>query len=323
MTDDVSEERIDPETLAAFLEGALPAAERGRVMRIIAESPEAYSQFIEAAAVQRELAGNASPAVPAETSISRSIGDRPSVTRRRRAWYVAPFLVAAGITGLVVVRRIGNETTPGSIAFVQDTRLVRPGAGGVATRLGESWDQPAWSVVRGGSTNLGDRARAFRAGVRYAELEVAAQAADSGAMTHLSESLAQTAGTIDAGAPLAAQFRELARSRTVAERAARARAAEQLRALSHASAWFDAGAWIETARLAIAANQLVLLAPSGNGIAELKRIVAVLESSPGQRAESLPVVDALRPLLSGRNWSVEDKDSLSRILAAAMAAGAR
>jgi hypothetical protein len=323
MTDDVRGERIDSETLAAFLDGALPPAERARVMRVLAESPEEYSQFVEAAAVKRDLVIDASPAMPPETSALQASSSRSRATRWSRARYIVPFLVAAGFTGLIIVRRFGTDAAAGSIAFVQDTRLVRPGSGSVATVLGEAWDQPGWSVVRGGGVNLGDRASAFRAGVRYAELEVAAKAADSAAVMRLSEPLAQTVGGIDAGAPVAAQFRELARAPDFGGSARRARAAEELRSLSRASAWFDAGAWTEMARLALAANQLSLFAPNGKAIAELQRIVGALESSPEQRSAASPLLDALQPLLSGRNWSTGDRDSLSRILQAAMVAGAR
>ena len=45
----MSDERIDPEMLAEFLEGRLAPAERERVLQALAESPEAYADFIEAA----------------------------------------------------------------------------------------------------------------------------------------------------------------------------------------------------------------------------------------------------------------------------------
>ena len=302
----MSNERIDPETLASFLEGTLPPAERARVMRVLAESPDAYAQLVETAAVAREL----TPVVPI-------------ASKRRAAWYIAPSLIAAGLIGILVAPRLKNEAAPNVIALAQDTRLVQSGSGGIAARLGATWDQPAWSVVRGGGADLGERARAFRAGVRYAELEVAANASDSASAVRAAESLAEVAGTLDAGAPVAGQFRALVGSSAFGGRLARARAAEQLRSLLNAPGWFDAGAWTETARLAVAANQFAFFAPGGKSIGELKAVIRVLESSPSQQVESSRLVDALRPLLDGRPRSAADRDSLTTILEAAMTAGAR
>jgi hypothetical protein len=300
----VSDEQVDPETLAAFLDGTLAPGDRAKVMRVLAESPEAYADFVDASAVHREL----QPAKP---------------IRHRGVWYFAPLLLAAGVVGLLVVRRGHDAAVPGMIALAQTTRVVAPGAGGVAASLGDAWDQPGWSVVRGESMGLGERARAFRAGARYAELEVAAQAVDSAAARRLATILAETAGGVDAGTPLAAQFRVLADAPSLGGSGARERLAEQLRTLLRMHAWFDIGAWTETARLAVAANDLAFFSPSAPAIPELRRIIGTLESSPEQRAAASGVVDALRPLLSGRSWSVNDKSTLSGVIAAATAAGAR
>jgi hypothetical protein len=154
-------------------------------------------------------------------------------------------------------------------------------------------------------------------------LEVAAQARDSAAVARASESLARTAETVDAGAPLAAQFRELARSREFGGETDRARAADQLRSLLRAVEEFDAGVWTESARLSLLANRLDFFAPKSASTSELKRLLAKLDTASTQSGVTSPTPAALRPIASGRAWSVADKDSLSRLVDAAIAAGAR
>ena len=311
--DAVSDERIDPETLAAFLEGGLAPAERERVMRALAESPDAYADFLEAAAVARELDPQSSVAA-VEIGASAKPKGTPVVPiaakRRGTRWYVAPALIAAGIAAVVVVRLNNDGAGVRSVALAPSIQLVRPGSGSVAATLGDGWDQPRWSVVRGGESGVGDAARAFRAGARYAELEVAAQAGDAAAVARASESLARTAETVDAGAPVAAQLRAFAGD------SARTRVADQLRSLLGAVNEFDAGVWTESARLALLANRLDFFAPQGEPISELKRLIATLDSTS-------PTVAPLRAIAPARTWTAADKDSLSRLVDAAIAAGAR
>ena len=165
----MSEERIDPETLAAFLEGGLAPAERERVVRALAESPDAYADFIEAAAVAREVDADADAPVAPATVVPINASKS-----RRTSWYLGSVLLAAGIAAIVVAKRGPASATDAGTAIMlaQATHVVPVHSGAVATILGESWDQPPWSVARSGESGAGDAARAFRAGARYAEMEV-------------------------------------------------------------------------------------------------------------------------------------------------------
>jgi hypothetical protein len=189
--------------------------------------------------------------------------------------------------------------------------------------FGERWNQPSWSVVRGGEGVLSPHARAFRAGVRVSELEAATQAADSQAVSQTTEAIAQLAAPVDAGGPVAARYRELATSGAV-DRAARQSTARQLRTLLGAATLFDLGAWTEMARLALAAQRLDLLAPEGAAIAELRRISRLVESaSVEEQSIAAPVLRALEPFRSGRKWSREDIGNLLAAVDAAIGAGAQ
>jgi hypothetical protein len=309
----VSDERIDPETLAAFLEGGLAPAERERVMRALAESPEAYADFTEAAAVARDVDVTANTPLEPATVVPIQ-----AAKARRTSWYVAPILLAAGIAAVVVVKRGAGvgANTGAAIMLAQATHVVPGPSGAVTTTLGESWDQPPWSVARGGESGAGDAARAFRAGARYAEMEVAVRAADSAATTRLAETLARAAESVDAGGPIAAQLRDVRVTTTAADRA---RVAARLRSVLGASATFDAGVWTETARLSLLSNRLDFFGPENLPMTELRRLIMELEKSPSEAS----LADALRPIASGRNWSEAGKGELAAAIDAAIAAGAK
>ena len=51
VTHPLTNQRIDPETLASFLDGTLPDAERERVLESLAQGGEAYDDFVEARAL--------------------------------------------------------------------------------------------------------------------------------------------------------------------------------------------------------------------------------------------------------------------------------
>lgn len=333
----MSDERIDPETLAAFLDGTASPEEREGVLRTLARSREAYASFIEASAIHRELAGEApavAPAAPvaattaplaASVEPTRSSARETAKARWFRQWYVTPALLAAGIAAILIVRAIaGPGTGQDMIQLAQATSLTQErGSGALARGVGDLWDQPPWSVVRGSEPNLATRTAAVRSGARYAELEAAAQAADSTAVSRSSESLAQLLSTVEGAAPIAASVRDLARSPEFGGRAQRAAIAGQLRSLLDAEDWFDLGVWAETARLAVAARDTVFFDPSGRAVLELRRILGSHDATSTNDADWAPVVDALRPLDTGRAWTRDQLAEAGRAIDAAISTAAR
>jgi hypothetical protein len=325
----VSDERIDPETLAAFLDGTASPEEREGVLRTLARSREAYASFLEASAIHRELVAEApavAPAAPVVASIEPPRTPAREVANARwfRRWYVTPGVLAAGIGAILVVRMIGGPASQGAIDLAQATTLTQErGSGALARGLGATWDQPPWSVVRGSESTLGARTGAVRSGVRYAELEAAAQAADSAAVSRSAESLAQLVSTVEGAAPIAASVRDMARASDFGGPAQRAAIAGQLRSLLGAEDWFDLGVWAETARLAVAARDTAFFDPSGRAASELRRILGSHGGTSVDNTDWAPVVAALRPLETGRVWTRDQLADAGRAIDTAIAAAAR
>jgi len=311
----VSDERIDPETLAEFLEGRLSPAERERVLHALAESPDAYADFIEAAAVDRAVAEErASPKLEGQASPARAV--IPINTRANRAWrYAVPALIAAGVVAIFFLRRGREADAGGMIVLAQATHVVPAGSGSVASKLGDLWDQPQWSVSRGGDNAATDKARAFRAGARVAELEVAAQAGDSTAVRRIAGFLAAILASAQVGTPTISQLKDL----SMPGPAARAEVANQIRSLLGAPVNFDAGVWTETARLAFAADRRDYLSGATGDLTGL--ILKLQEDSAASSNSSL--VSALQAIASAQSTTPSDRVLLRRLVDYAIATGAQ
>ena len=318
----MTDERIDAETVAAFLDGRASPREREAVLLALTRSKEAYADFLEAAAVHRELTGASVPAPSLGEPKHESTGAPSGIAWRSSRWRFVPLLAAAGIAAVVVGRLSTGERAPRAIQIVQQTRLTSDSGPGVLAFLGDSWNQPGWSVSRGSDAAASTRARAFRAGARYAGLELASQVADSAAVIEATRSLTQLLDGIEAGAPMASRFREFASRPDFGGSAPRAEAAAQLRSLTGAEVWFDLGAWTEAARLSVAARQVRFFAPDGGASGELRRIARALTTGTSREdPEVRAVIGALAPLLEERAWSDHDlpllNDTINTVIVAA------
>ncbi|MGH2349309.1 MAG: hypothetical protein ACRDFT_07595 [bacterium] len=269
-------ERIEPETLAAFLEGRLEPGERDRVLRIIAEHPEAYEVFADAAAAVADMA-------------DERRGIAPIAARRGRPrWrWMIPAAAAAGLAAIALWPR-GERPLP--LALASRLRIVEvPGDGSLAARLGAEWDQPGWSVTRGEGTSLLESDRVFRLGARATDVELAIRARDSSAVVSLGEETARLLAGVEGGAAAAGLYRALTASGVRTSLADRYQAVEAIRALTNGSPWFDLGAWVEAARVALAAGQRAFLV---NEAGELRRLQARLLDMPNG-GEAAALLDEL------------------------------
>ena len=332
----MSDERIDPETLAAFLEGRVSPEEREAVLRTLARSKEAYASFMEASAIHRELADSSpisagAAVVPPPAAPDRLVAGSVGGTAREAAnarWFrprrFAPILIAAGFFAILIARGGTRRAAEDeAIRLAQGTTLTTDRGSGTLTRtLGDTWDQPPWSIVRGGETTSADRALAVRAGVRFAEFEIAAQLADSTAATSSAQSIAQLLSNTEGAAPIAATFRDLASAPSFGGRSQRATSAGQLRALLGTPDWFDLGVWAGTARLAALAGDTAFFAPGSRGTSSLRRL---LEGHTGNQAsdEWRPVVNALQPVLMDRVRRRDELAEVGRAVDSAIAEAAR
>lgn len=275
------EKAIDAETLAAFLDGRLSAAERADVLRQLARSPDDYEWFIEAAGIQRDL--EADSLVTPITSARSKLG--------RMRWPAA-LLAAAAIATLLIVP-ITNSSAREPWQLLQAGSLVGAGGNGsLDAALGAGWDAQPWDVVRAG------RARAlpasqveFRAGVYAADLHLALQAADRQAAGPAASRLLDVLGQVDASGPIAAAITELsARANPGATRSGELLA--DLREFLGNSAWYDLGVWIEQARLAAQSGNTGFF--SSEAKATLSDIIDDLELGPPARTRADTLQSILR-----------------------------
>jgi hypothetical protein len=256
----VNHARIDEETLAAFLDGNLPPAERASVLREIANNPESYSEFLDAASVA--AAANADIATGAERTPRRW---------RRSTVFAGTLLAAAGIAAVIFVPR--NRTID-TVDLMQRAQLASAtGAGSVNTSLGSDWDRPGWSVVRGSEVSAVSAGTAARVGARVAQLEYAAAASDSLAWQRIAATLADLVTSIEGASPVAQQLR----AGRMLGGEQRATVARQLRDLSGAASAFDVGVWLETARLAAASGRSDYFRTDGDARASLQHVTTAIE----------------------------------------------
>ena len=276
--------RIDSETLAALLDGKLEAAERDRVLRILADHPEEYEVFADAVGALRAMES----ALTAGSALPRVIPIEGA--RRSRRWLLGGAAIAAAALVGVAVSRLGKSKIFSPIAVAAGIDLgVGSGDGSLASKLGDSWDQPGWSVTRGSGQELIESARAFRMGVRATDVEMAIKAKDASALKLVGAELVELASGVEAGGPAAALYQRVLDEGVPASDDDRRQAADAIRGLTGESPWFDLGVWAEGQRL-------LERSPSGQSTRDtrraLQRVIGRFQSA------TVGDVDAVRPLLT-------------------------
>ena len=323
--------RIDPETLASFLDGTLPAAERERVLEALAQGGEAYDAFVEARALlDARLAGEGASVAPQlrppspTRSLIAAVRKPNAPWRSRTGVAVGGLLAAAGIAAILVLGRGPTAGTPALLAV----HSVSDGLSAVTdleARLGASWNQPRWTALRGTTESFSDRAYAFRLGVRYAQFSVALSATDTRFKQPVSGALAELAARDETGAPVALRVEQLARSsdpRAAADE--RSRVASELRALTSNPNWFDLGAWSESARLAATSGDRTFFGDERPTMRALSGIVAGLERQrDDERATVDSIVEPLRRLSRRGGGSLADLSTVATVLDSVVARGGR
>lgn len=291
--------RVDPEVLAALLDGTLPAHERDEVLGRLARSPADYEAFVEAVSVLRELEDESGAApvplappplslVPPPSPPAREI--RPARRRLPGAKLWLP--LAAVLAGVMVVPRLLADPAPLELLDGR-TLVLEPGDGSIES-LGGEWNQPGWSVKRGGGAPYAEQHRDFRIGVRLAELDVALEAGDAQAVQRVEPELFSLFSQVSASGLAVDEYRrasERASRQGPGGEEERARALANLAALLRHSPWLGLGIWMEQARLAALAKQPRFFTASASGALE-KLTDRVAEQQGGDA----PLVQRLRSL---------------------------
>ena len=301
----LNSERIDPETLASFLDGTLPDAERERVLEALARGGAAYDDFVEARALLDKAAadegvpqpGFGVPIQASETDVARP---KPNVWwRSRRPWAIAAVLAAASIVAVLVLNRpASSDSASSALLAVQSVSDSMAGVTDLDARIGAPWDEPRWTVLRGSEESFNAQAYSFRLGVSYARFRVVLSAQDSRFRRQVSSALARLAARAETGAPVAVRIEQLAMSSAAQPHQEELlRVASELRGISAPASWFDLGVWTESARLAAKAGDLAFFDSRSPTMSGLPGIVGALGPVPTNDRNAVEgIVNQLRRL---------------------------
>lgn len=267
----MSEQRIDPERLAALMDGRVDDAERAALIARLASDPELLAIYADAVAASAEATA---PALTVSTA---------TAPRRRSA--VRWIALAAGVVLLVgipaILRRSASETsTFGDPA--QFVALLSPRDRG----LPSDWNGTPWSATRSISIVASPSARAVRVGARIVDLELSSRRPDSAAAL-IAGDLAALVGDMPGAAPIAVTYLKLASGQTVDS--ATLTATRAATAALVGAAGVDLGAWVESARIAAAAGDTAFFTRDSALPARLKQI-----SDPAATTAITTIRSALR-----------------------------
>lgn len=181
---------LDPETMAALLEGRLEGDKRAEVMALLARSREARELVAEAAAV---LAEGGEAAVHPEGGAADPVVVASAWWRRTRVMLplAASVLLALGVA-LPRVR-------PGGALGSGDVPALVPIAPGEVAALA---DPPgSWSRTRGGGRPVTSTPDAFRAGYRMVDLARAAAAGETASVRRIAAEIEAPLRGVDVAFP--------------------------------------------------------------------------------------------------------------------------
>jgi hypothetical protein len=268
------------EDVAALADGRLDGAARDRVAAHLGECAKCYRFFADVAAVARPDALEPPAArrqIAGEPPAAGARVLRPGPGRWRRTALAGAALAAAAALALLVWRPSSDLLAPGSQATVESlTAGLDPAA--AAPVLAATWQGHEWPEVRGSASAPGaDEARAFRVGVRVAELDVALAAGDRALAVALAADLRRRLAAVELAEPLVAFYGDdgvtgrLAAGAATADVLALHRRADALLADGEGSAGgfvdpsaYALGKWAGAARLAAASGDAVFFMRRGS-----------------------------------------------------------
>jgi hypothetical protein len=272
---------IDPERLAALLDGRLSSAEADVVRMQLADADDdtlaAYADALVIVAAHAVPDGAPLPPQPTVVPITRA--------RSRRLWLTTA-LLAAGLTGLAVFLSRPSRLPP--------ERYLAPSPGVLAMAIGANASvpsEPGWSVTRGSADQISERARAVRVGALLTDFELIAER--GGTPTAQGLSLAELLSGAQFGAPIAIRFRDITRGTMDAQ----LRHSLELQAAGVVdSSLAHAGSWLEAARLAIDAGNIGFLDtyPPEKALSSVRQS-ALLNASERAAIERLVTLSERRP----------------------------
>jgi hypothetical protein len=280
---------VDPERLAALLDGRLSEEERlVTIKQLSQQTDEDLGVLADAAGVLSEL-----ESANEKSLIAPPIAPQAIHATRSRSYLRWPIVLAAGILVAVGATTLMQRSRSRSNAWI----AAAPAVATDAASLLEA--NPPWQTYRAGEVALTPRARATRIGRTLVDLEIARRTT-SGTTAHLAAELADLLLGVDGAATAAATYRAMATGQSVSPEIDRA---TRSTILSTADEYgVRAGSWLEATRAAAVAQVEAFFTSKDNdrALGEMEH----LAESDEVRSAVRSLRDAERP--APRNWSAID-----------------
>jgi hypothetical protein len=299
---------IDPERLAALLDGRLAGRERDEALaRLAALDDEALGAYADAAAVTRELEAE---------DAAQGVADAKVLSFRapRRARRPGAPVLALAATLAAVALGVGTWAARGG-RDADDPGRYAALRGGTGVPAG--WDAAPWTAVRAADAPLDPRVRAVRVGARLTDLQAAAAARDVAGTRQAAADVQALLAPLPAAGPAAAVYGEVRRRAGEPAAALEPALARGRRSAARLAGeeGVALGAWAEAARLAAARHDAAFFRARATrqALARAGRL-----DLPAARA----ALDRLRAISDPPDWASLQRDATALLAAAGQQGGA-
>jgi len=252
-------DEFDPDLVAAFIDGKLSGADRERVVRLLADSEEAFEIYADAVRARADLEAEGIIPLPVPDPVPvRPAADPVPIRRSRWLTAGAPLAAAAALL-IAVLPRV--ETNLANAAFAMRAESIAQPLTGrpqLAMALRSGLDEPRWSATRGGPSTFVDTTAALRLGARATDLEVAIAVGDRERAGRLVTEMVELLDSVTLSDATRAEYGELRHRITTGDsissiKAAAVTADEHLHDFLD-SRWYGTGKWLAAGELAARAH---------------------------------------------------------------------
>ena len=252
-------DEFDPDLVAAFIDGKLSGADRERVVRLLADSEEAFEIYADAVRARADLEAEGIIPLPVPDPVPvRPAADPVPIRRSRWLTAGAPLAAAAALL-IAVLPRV--ETNLANAAFAMRAESIAQPLTGrpqLAMALRSGLDEPRWSATRGGPSTFVDTTAALRLGARATDLEVAIAVGDRERAGRLVTEMVELLDSVTLSDATRAEYGELRKRINTGGsissiKAAAVTADEHLHDFLD-SRWYGTGKWLAASELAARAH---------------------------------------------------------------------
>jgi hypothetical protein len=270
-------ERLDPNTLAALIEGRLRGPARDAALSKVAASADDLEILADAFAVSRELDGDVTDI---RSYSGRTRARRPLMMNWMSAAAAAIILVAS------VPLMLRHDASPADgFASLMSSRIA----------LAPDWAQHSWSATRGANDGIGERARGVGVGALTSTIDIAVARGDSSA-ANLAGQIASLLSDVPGAGDVVSTYRRLSELHGAIPVDQLHKARSAAREMVSKSA-FDDGAWLEAARIAAVARDSAFFETKAS-----RRQLADLQSDAAKDPRARDELVAVGQLIEKHDW---------------------